>query len=172
MGIIFATYANNCLVHSGDGCSTGVSGVLANTLATLHGFPDRRYVAEDVIWSEDSPGVFLSSHRTLAASVNLGESIYGPATGKRSISEPSRTAPVPKPIFEEWLVRDSLWLLEQLGIDADALARKMAAGQPAKKPSDGMNAWKDRLPPNPMWQRMIPRAKNCWNYSMRSIIGK
>ena len=83
IGVIYDTYANNCLVHAGDGTSTGVSGVIANTLMTLHAFPGRRLMAEDVVWSEDSPGVFLSSHRILSTGTNLGDSNFGPATGKK-----------------------------------------------------------------------------------------
>ena len=134
VGIIYDTYAGNCLIHTGDTYSTGVSGVVANTLATLHAFPDRRLMAEDVIWSEDSPGRFLSSHRILSTGTNLGDSSFGPATGKkvffRTIADCACTN---NRIYEEWLVRDNLWIVQQLGIDADSLARKMAAGQPCKK---------------------------------------
>lgn len=134
IGVIYDTYANNCLVHTGDSYSTGVSGVVANTLATLHAFPDRRLMAEDVVWSEDAPGKFLSSHRIMSTGTNLGDSNFGPATGKkiyfRTIAD---CACANNLIYEEWLVRDNLWIVQQLGIDADELARKMAAGQPAKK---------------------------------------
>lgn len=37
---------------------------------------------------------------------------------------------VPK---EEWLVRDNLWIVQQLGLNPWELAAKMAAGQPAKQ---------------------------------------
>ena len=134
IGVIYDTYANNCLVHTGDSYSTGVSGVVANTLATLHAFPDRRLMAEDVVWSEDAPGKFLSSHRIMSTGTNLGDSSFGPATGKkiyfRTIAD---CACANNLIYEEWLARDNLWIVQQLGIDADELARKMAAGQPAKK---------------------------------------
>lgn len=134
IGVIYDTYGNNCLVHVGDGTSTGVPGVIANTLATLHAFPDRRLIGEDVVWSEDAPGKYLSSHRIISTATNLGESNFGPATGKkiyfRTIAD---CACANNLIYEEWLVRDNLWICQQLGIDADELARKMAAGQPAKK---------------------------------------
>ena len=134
IGVIYDTYANNCLVHAGDGTSTGVSGVIANTLMTLHAFPDRRLMAEDVVWSEDSPGVFLSSHRILSTGTNLGDSNFGPATGKkvyfRTIAD---CACAQNKIFEEGLVRDNLWIVKQLGLDPWELAAKMAANQPAKQ---------------------------------------
>ena len=134
IGVIYDTYANNCLVHTGDCVSTGVSGVVSGTLATLHAFPDRRLMAEDVVWSEDSPGRFLSSHRILSTGTNLGDSSFGPATGKRVYFRTiADCACANNRIYEEWLVRDNLWIVQQLGMDADALARAMAAGQPAKK---------------------------------------
>ena len=133
IGVIYDTYSNNCIVHSGDSYSAGVSGVVSGTLATLHAFPDRRLLAEDVVWSEDSPGKYLSSHRILSRGTNLGDSSFGPATGKkvyfRTIAD---CACANNMIFEEWLVRDNLWIVKQLGIDADKLALEIAAGQPAK----------------------------------------
>ena len=136
VGIIYDTYANNCVVHTGDGASVGSQNVVSNTLSMLHAFPDRRSMAEDVIWSEDTPGVFLSSHRILSTATNLGESNFGPATGKkvyfRTIADCACTENL---IFEEWLVRDNLWLVKQLGLDPWALARQMAAGQSAKAPA-------------------------------------
>lgn len=134
IGVIYDTYANNCLVHSSDSTSTGASGIIANPLMTLHAFPDRRLMAEDVMWSEDSPGVFLSSHRILSTGTNLGDSNFGPATGKkvyfRTIADCACTK---NKIFEEWLVRDNLWIVQQLGLNPWELAAKMAAGQPAKQ---------------------------------------
>ena len=114
--------------------AVGKIGVIANTLMTLHAFPDRRLMAEDVVWSEDSPGVFLSSHRILSTGTNLGDSNFGPATGKkvyfRTIADCACTK---NKIFEEWLVRDNLWIVQQLGLNPWELAAKMAAGQPAKQ---------------------------------------
>lgn len=134
IGVIYDTYANNCLVHSSDSTSTSASGIIANPLMTLHAFPDRRLMAEDVMWSEDSPGVFLSSHRILSTGTNLGDSNFGPVTGKkvyfRTIADCACTK---NKIFEEWLVRDNLWIVQQLGLNPWELAAKMAAGQPAKQ---------------------------------------
>ena len=134
IGVIYDTYSNDCIVHTGDSYSVGVSGVVSGTLSTLYAFPDRRCIGEEVIWSEDSPGKYLSSHRVLSTGTNLGTSNFGPATGKkiyfRTIAD---CACANNLIYEEWLVRDNLWIVQQLGIDADELATKMAAGQPAKK---------------------------------------
>ena len=134
IGVIYDTYANNCLVHSSDSTSTGASGIIANPLMTLHAFPDRRLMAEDVMWSEDSPGVFLSSHRILSTGTNLGDSNFGPVTGKkvyfRTIADCACTK---NKIFEEWLVRDNLWIVQQLDLNPWELPAKMAAGQPAKQ---------------------------------------
>lgn len=150
VGVIYETYGNDCVVHSGDGCSAGVSGVVKNTLATLYAFPDRRLIAEDVVWSEDKPGYFLSSHRIISTATNLGESSFGPATGKkiffRTIADCACTKNL---IYEEWLARDNLWIVEQLGLDVHEVARRMAAGQPAKKPMGRDECMEGQLMPRP-----------------------
>ena len=134
VGIIYDTYAANCLVHTGDTTAAGVQGVVSGTLATLHAFPDRRVLGEEVIWSEDSPGVFLSSHRNMSTGTNLGESTFGPATGKKVIFRNiADCACSNNLIYEEWLARDNLWLALQLGVDPWELAGRMAAGQPVKQ---------------------------------------
>lgn len=134
VGVIYDTYGNECIVHSGDGVSSGVSGVIKNTLATLHAFPDRRLIAEDIVWSQDSADTFFSSHRILSTATNLGDSNFGPATGKKIFFRTVADCAIKNNIiYEEWLARDNLWIVEQLGLDAHALAKEMAKGLPAKK---------------------------------------
>ena len=48
-------YAVDCLVRAATGVTTDNKGVTAQTLQTLHQFPDRQLVGEDVIW-DDSQG--------------------------------------------------------------------------------------------------------------------
>ncbi len=131
IGIIYDTYHNDIIVHQGHQRAVGIKGVVSGTLSTLHAFPDRRVIGEDVIWSEDKPGGFYSSHRVLSTGTNLGESSFGPATGKaihfRTIAD---CAVKENRIYEEWLVRDNLWIVEQLGFDAHELAKSMAAPTP------------------------------------------
>ncbi len=44
MGVIYDTYAPSVVMHLGSSNLCGVKDVIANTLGTLHSFPDRRQV--------------------------------------------------------------------------------------------------------------------------------
>ena len=54
-------YAPDIIVRAPPGVTTSNAGVTAATLGTLHEFPDRRLVYEDVIWSGNEVDGFLSS---------------------------------------------------------------------------------------------------------------
>ncbi len=56
-------YAPDIPVRSPLGVSRGNQAVIAATMATLHEFPDREILTEDVIWSNDPTAGHLSSHR-------------------------------------------------------------------------------------------------------------
>lgn len=145
IGVIFDTYHNSTIAHSCSGTSTGVLPVIAGTLSHLHAFPNRKIVAENVVWSEDEPGYFFTSHRSMNSATNLGDSNFGPATGKKITFRSVADCAIHKNrIYEEWLVRDNLWVVKQLGLDPYAVAREMAKtsvskGSPALKGPFGLN---------------------------------
>ncbi|WP_312953085.1 ester cyclase [Superficieibacter sp.] len=144
VGVIFDTYHNNTIAHNCSLTSSGVLPVIAGTLSHLHAFPDRRIVGESVIWSEDHPGYYFSSHRSASTATNLGDSNFGPATGKKIHFRAIADCAIHKNrIYEEWLVRDNLWVVKQLGFDPYDVARRMAktapvAGSPALKSPFGL----------------------------------
>lgn len=127
IGVIYDTYHNNVTMHLGTSSLVGIKDVVANTLATLHAFPDRRLIGQNVIWSNYGKEGYLSSHRVMSTATNLGDSNFGPATGRkinfRTVIDCATTA---NRIHEEWLVRDNLWMVTQLGFDPHELAKKMA----------------------------------------------
>src|SRR5258705_310026 len=71
VGLIRTHYSVDCPVFALSGKSVGAEAMVRNTLQSLAGHPDRNPIAEDVIWSEDAPGVFFSSHRIMSASAHL-----------------------------------------------------------------------------------------------------
>ena len=133
IGVIFDTYHNNTIAHACSSTSRGVLPVISGTLSHLHAFPDKKIVAESAIWSEDTPGYFFTSHRSLSSATNLGDSNFGPATMKkvkfRAIAD---CAIHNNRIYEEWLVRDNLWLVKQLGMDPYEVAKQFAAAEGSK----------------------------------------
>ena len=76
-GKIKKIYADDCLVRAATGLTAYNLGVTAQTLQTLHQFPDRRLVGEDVIWSGYADGNFLSSHRLISVMRNGQSEITG-----------------------------------------------------------------------------------------------
>lgn len=129
IGVIYDTYSNNIVLHLGSFNANGLQGVIAGTLQTLFSFPDRRLIGQDVIWSEHGESGFLSSHRILSTATNLNPSSFGPATGKKvSFRTTVDCAAENNRIYEEWLVRDNLWIVRQLGFDPYDVARNLARG--------------------------------------------
>ncbi len=128
IGVIYDTYHNNVTMHAGSVNIVGIREVIAGTLQTLHAFPDRRLIGQNVIWSPMDGGGFLSSHRVISTATNLGDSSFGPATGRKvNFRTTIDCAAENNRIYEEWLVRDNLWLVMQLGLDPDVVAKNMAA---------------------------------------------
>ncbi len=127
IGTIYDTYHNNVVMHTGNLNLNGIAGVIAGTLGTLHGFPDRKLIAQNVIWSKIPQESYLSSHRILSVATNANQSEFGPPTGRR-VSFRTTVDCVAKDnrIYEEWLVRDNLWIVKQLGLDVQKVAFQKA----------------------------------------------
>lgn len=121
-------YAEDCAIHTLTGPIQGAQTVVDNTCATLAAFPDRRLDGDNVIWSDEGDGSFLSSHLITSKMTNLGDSDFGPATGKcvlvRTIADCLCRE---NKVIEEWLVRDNLALVSQLGFDPMVVADRQAA---------------------------------------------
>lgn len=136
IGVIYDTYHNDVTMHASSTNLVGIKDVVANTLMTLHTFPDRRLIGEQVIWSKHDNEGYLSSHRVLSTATNLGDSDFGPATGKKvNFRTVIDCAIENNRIYEEWLCRDNLWLVKQLGFDAHEVAKRMALASKNKTPS-------------------------------------
>lgn len=133
IGRLYDYYANTIQVHTSDGTIYGRDAVLAGTIATLAAYPDRRLYGDEVIWGGDDQTGLYSSHRLTHAGTNRGWSLYGPPTGRRIRYQAIADCLCRRNmIVEEWLIRDELTLVRQLGLDpiatAKAQARKAAEG--------------------------------------------
>ena len=119
-------YGASCLVRAATGLTADNAGVTAQTLQTLHQFPDRQLVGEDVIWTAYEDGTFLSSHRLISVMRHTGDGSYGPATNRllktRIIAD---CWVVNQVVTEEWLVRDQSAFARCLGLQPKELARSM-----------------------------------------------
>lgn len=131
VGRLYDYYANTVQIHTSDGTIHGRDAVLAGTIGTLAAYPDRRLIGDEVIWGGDDQLGFYSSHRITHKGTNRGWSLYGAPTGRtinyRAIADCLCKRNM---IVEEWLIRDELTLVRQLGLDpvetAIRIARKQA----------------------------------------------
>ena len=58
VGLCRTHYADDVVMHTLAGPSRGIEAVVQGTLGALSAYADRQVIAEDVIWSEDAPGLF------------------------------------------------------------------------------------------------------------------
>ncbi|MFV0344627.1 MAG: ester cyclase, partial [Bacteroidales bacterium] len=127
IGIIYDTYHNNVTMHAGSVNIVGIKEVISGTLQTLHAFPDRRLIGQNVIWSPYGKDGYFSSHRIISTATNLGDSQFGSATHlKVNFRTTVDCAVEANRIYEEWLVRDNLWIVMQLKLDPIKIAKEMA----------------------------------------------
>ncbi len=132
IGLIYNHYRHNAIIHTTDGLTYGRDKVIADSTKTMAAFPDVRLYADDVIWSGNDVDGFHSSHRIMWVGHNTGYSIYGPPTGRRVVRQGIAHCFVKENrVVEEWIVRDELALIRQLGFDEIAVAKRMAAREAA-----------------------------------------
>jgi ketosteroid isomerase-like protein len=148
-------YSADCTVVTPGGTSQGIASVVRGTLETLHQFPDRRLLCEDIVTAGDAAQGFLSSHRIASTMTHRGDGVFGAATGLpvqvRTVAD---CVCVGNRIVHEWLVRDQGAIALQLGSTPQALAR----------------LWLDsKGPPTlPLWQ---PPAPAPWSDPLHTTPG-
>ena len=141
IGLCRTHYADDVVMHTLAGPAAGVAAVVQGTVAAMGAYPDRVVVAEDVIWSEDAPGRFLSSHRITSHSTQTGDD--GTVAASLRAVDATTIADclvVRNRIVEEWLVRDNASALIAVGLDPWAVARGLADADRDGDPS--RHAWR------------------------------
>ena len=123
---IMEYYAENIPVRSPSGVTYGPEAVVRATKATLHEFPDRQLLGEDVIWISDENSGYLSSHRILTKATHMKDGVYGKASGKKlTYRVIADCACKNNQVYDEWLVRDQGAIVRQLGIDPKEYAANL-----------------------------------------------
>jgi hypothetical protein len=128
VGLCRTHYSDDCVLHMLAGPAVGMEVVTQNTVGSLASQADRLVMAEDVIWSEDAPGEFYSSHRIISRSTHFGdEPLIGRATMRGAgVSTIADCKVIANRIVEEWLVRDNSTALWQVGADPRQIAEVAA----------------------------------------------
>ncbi|MEM9529775.1 MAG: ester cyclase [Pseudomonadota bacterium] len=126
-------YGDNCVVYAMDGLTRGAETVINQTRAMLEAFPDRRLLADNVVYGREPSGADYTSHRLISTMTHQGAGPLGPATGKAVRLMNIADCEVHDGVIKrEWLVRDSLTLAQQLGLDPITQARRLRAGRTAE----------------------------------------
>lgn len=126
-GYIYDYYLHNITIHTSDGLTLERDKVMSESLKTLGAFPNLRLYADDVIWSGDDEAGFHTSHRITWSGRNTGYSRYGPPTNRTVVRQGIAHCYVKaNRVVEEWICRDELALVHQLGFEPVALAKRLA----------------------------------------------
>jgi predicted ester cyclase len=121
-------YSPETVVFALDGITHGSAAMIDGTAAMLVAFPDRLLLGDDVIGKGDCHSGY-SSHRVLSPMTNSGNSMFGPATGKQvRIMNMADCVVEEAVIVKEWLARDNLALVRQLGFNARECAAQVRKG--------------------------------------------
>jgi hypothetical protein len=117
--------------------------VVQNTIGAMTMSSDRRVIAEDVIWSDEGDGNFYSSHRISSSSTHLGDdATFGPASRREAgVMTIADCLCRENKIIEEWLVRDNLRAVWQVGCDPWTVARAQAEAD--KEGDQSRHHWRD-----------------------------
>ena len=180
MGLLYTHYKHNSVVHTPYGITYGREQMLTDSINTLSAFPDRQSFADEVIWTGNDEDGFHTSHRVIHLARNNGYSVYGPPTGRKIKHLGIANCFVKENrIIEEWVVRDSLALVRQLGLDEYEVVDKLIAEDERKgiQPSYGRTervVGQTEPPPNPEKsgdgfdiEEFIRRSHNeIWNWRL------
>ena len=145
VGLCRSHYAADCAIHTLAGPVTGVEAVVRIRSRRWRATPDRLLIGEDVIWSDDGAAGLYSSHRIVSRSTHMGDDpLLGDATmlsnGVMTIADCLCRE---NRIVEEWLVRDNLRGVLQVGAIPWALARAQAAAD--SEGDQARHGWRQRL---------------------------
>ncbi len=139
IGKLYDYYANTIQIHTSSGTIFGRDAVMAGTIATLAAYPDRRLYGDEVVWDGDDVQGFYSSHRIVHTGTNRGWSLYGPPThNKVQYYAIADCFCKQNMVIEEWLVRDELTLVHQLGLNPVETAKSMAQKDAEKDAENGL----------------------------------
>ena len=126
--LVMRYYGPKARIHMLGGIMRGAGEVTENTRAMQSAFPDRLVIGEDVVCSPLEDGAWLSSHRIRSPMTSKGANAYGPATGRKVTTYVFADCVVRDGmITKEWLVRDNLSLVKQLGLNPREVAQREAA---------------------------------------------
>jgi predicted ester cyclase len=130
VGLIYTHYTHNCVAYSSLGTVYNREDVVRETIQRIVELPDRRGMATQVIWRGDDVSGFYTSHLVTGTGRHTEYGMYGKPTGRTFAARTIADCMIlENKIYREWLVRDNMALIVQLGLDPHAFAAEMARKQ-------------------------------------------
>ncbi len=127
VGLIYTHYTHNCVIYGVLGTMYERESVVRETIQRVVELPDRRGMAIQVIWRGDDVDGFYTSHMTHGTGRHTEFGMYGKPTGRTFVTRTVADCMIlENKIYREWVVRDNMGLLIQLGIDPHTYAATIA----------------------------------------------
>ncbi|WP_226782374.1 ester cyclase [Oceaniglobus trochenteri] len=136
IGLIYSHYTHNCTVYLPNETIYDREEVVEATLERIVTMPHVG-MASQVIWGGDDKAGFYTSHLITTVGRHTQPGPYGPPTGRKYTTRGVADCMIYRNrIYREWLVGDTLSLLQQLELDPMPFARAAAARIGAALPRD------------------------------------
>ncbi len=127
IGLIYSHYTHNCVLYGTTGTIYTREEVVRDTIQRLVSFPERRGMATQVIWKGDEDEGFYTSHLVTGTGRHTQNGHLGAPTGRMFTSRTVADCMIfENKIYREWVVADTTAILQQLGLDVQAYAERIA----------------------------------------------
>ncbi|GAB1477904.1 hypothetical protein MASR2M74_04470 [Paracoccaceae bacterium] len=127
IGLIYSHYTHNCVLYGATGTLYTREEVVRDTIQRLVSFPERRGMATHVIWKGNENDGFYTSHLVTGTGRHSQNGRLGPATGRMFTSRTAADCMIyENKIYREWVVADTTAILQQLGVDVQGHAERIA----------------------------------------------
>jgi predicted ester cyclase len=127
IGLIYSHYTHNCVLYGTTGTIYTREEVVRDTIQRLVSFPERRGMATQVIWKGNENDGFYTSHLVTGTGRHTQNGHLGAPTGRMFSSRTVADCMIfENKIYREWVVADTTAILQQLGLDVQGYAEKIA----------------------------------------------
>ena len=130
IGLIYTHYTHNIVLYLPTGTIYSREDFVRDTIQRLVSLPERRGNATQVVWNGNDQDGFYTSHLVTGSGRYTQNGHYGPANGRPFVSRTVADCMIHRnKIYREWVVSDQMAIIQQLGLDPDAYAEKIAAAR-------------------------------------------
>ncbi|MHA6300035.1 alpha/beta fold hydrolase [Devosia sp. CAU 1758] len=127
IGLIYSHYTHNCVLYGTTGTIYNREDIVRDTIQRLVSFPERRGMGTHVIWNGNDKDGFFTSHLVTGSGRHTQYGHLGAPTGKPFVSRTIADCMIfENKIYREWVVADTMAIIQQLGLDPHHFATKTA----------------------------------------------